>query len=383
MNLIKHVTLLGMAYRRNGDQSFGLLLADRLSHLYIIGQTGTGKSTLIRQMAEQDHQASRGFCLIDPHGDLAQQVHRSIADEHIYWNLADSKSPYGYNPLRRVPAALRPLVVSGLIDTLKKQWSDAWGARMEHLLRYALLALLEQPRADLRDVMRLFVDKAFRKTALFYVTDPQVRAFWAEEYLAMSYKTAIDGVAPIANKLGAFLAHPLLRTTLCEPKIVLSFRRIMDEGKILIVNLAKGNLGTDMANVMGGLVVSTIMNAAFSRQGTEEGARRPFMLYADEFHSFTTQAFASLLSEVRKYGLGVTLAHQHILQAEREVFESVMGNVGSLMAFRIGALDAPTISRQLQGIKERDLINLPNYQAYVQLMVRGEKTRPFSATTLA
>ena len=374
---------IGIASHRYGDRPFGLPLRDRLSHLYIIGQTGTGKSTLLRNLAKQDAAAGIGFCLIDPHGDLAHSLSTSLSVPHRYWNVADDQSPYGYNPLTRVSPSLRPLIASGLIETLKKQWADAWGARMEHLLRYATLALLEQPKTDIRDIMRLFVDQSFQKEVVSQVTDPQVKQFWTQEYPAMNYKTAIDGVAPIANKLGAFLAHPVIRKALCEPNEPLRFRKIMDDGEILIVNLAKGRLGGDMANVMGGLIVSSIMNAAFSRHDTPEPDRRPFMLYVDEFHSFTTSAFASMLSEVRKYGLGVTLAHQHIVQADKTVFEAIMGNVGSIMAFRVGALDAPTISQQFGTVAVSDLVNLPNYRAFVQLMVGGEKTKPFTATTWA
>lgn len=378
---LDRVTTLGAAYHRHGDKPFGIHLQDRLSHLYVIGQTGTGKSTLLRNMAKQDAANGVGFCLIDPHGDLAADLHTSLSTPHRYWNVADEQSTYGYNPLTRASASFRPLIASGLIDALKKQWADAWGARMEHLLRYAILALLEIPKTDIRDIMRLFVEKPFQKEVVTSISDPQVRQFWTQEYPSMSYKTAIDGVAPIANKLGAFLAHPVIRKAMCEPKEPLRFRKIMDEGGILIVNLAKGRLGSDMANVMGGLIVSSIMNAAFSRHSIPEHDRRPFMLYVDEFHSFTTTAFASLLSEVRKYGLGITLAHQHIVQADKAVFESVMGNVGSMMAFRVGALDAPTISQQFGIVGVPDLVNLPNYRAYVQLMVNGEKTRPFTATT--
>lgn len=376
------VTGIGLAHHRHGDRPFGILLSDRLSHLYIIGQTGTGKTTLLGNMAHQDAAQGTGFCLIDPHGDLAGQLHEQLGDSCLHWDVADPTCPLGYNPLTHVSPALRPLLTSGLIEALKKQWADAWGARMEHLLRYAVLALLDQPRADIRDIMRLFVEKPFQKEIIARITDPQVRQFWTQEYPSMSYKTAIDGVAPIANKLGAFLAHPVVRTALCEPTIPLRFLRIMDEGGVLIVNLAKGRLGTDMANVLGGLIVASVMNAAFSRHDQPEGQRRPFMLYVDEFHSFTTSAFASMLSEVRKYSLGVTLAQQHIVQSEDAVFEAVMGNVGSLMAFRVGALDAPTISQQLGSVTVPDLVNLPNYHAYVQLMVNGQKTKTFSATTL-
>lgn len=374
---------IGTASHRYGDRPFGIPLRDRLSHLYIIGQTGTGKSTLLRNLAKQDAANGIGFCLIDPHGDLAQTLSTSLSVPHRYWNVADNQSPYGYNPLTHVSSSLRPLIASGLIETLKKQWADAWGARMEHLLRYATLALLEQPKTDIRDIMRLFVDQSFQKEVVGRVSDPQVKLFWTQEYPAMNYKTAIDGVAPIANKLGAFLAHPVIRKAMCEPDEPLRFRKIMDDGEILIVNLAKGRLGGDMANVMGGLIVSSIMNAAFSRHDTPEINRRPFMLYVDEFHSFTTSAFASMLSEVRKYGLSVTLAHQHILQADKSVFEAIMGNVGSIMAFRVGALDAPTISQQFGTVAIADLVNLPNYRAFVQLMVGGEKSQSFTATTWA
>ncbi|RMF34006.1 MAG: ATP-binding protein [Alphaproteobacteria bacterium] len=376
------VTRLGLAYSRYGNFPFGIRLRDRLMHLYIIGQTGTGKSTLLGNLARQDAAHGLGFCLVDPHGDLATGLHGTLDAPHLYWNVADPVSPFGYNPLTRVSAPLRPLIASGLIETLKKQWADAWGVRMEHLLRYAVLALLEQPSADIRDIIRLYVDKAFRRQVVARLVDEQVLQFWTQEFPNMNYQTAIDGVAPIANKLGAFLAHPVVRKAICAPEKPLRFRRLMDEGEILIVDLAKGRLGADTANVLGGPIVSSIMNAAFSRHDLPEAARRPFMLHVDEFHNFTTGVLAGMLAEARKYGLGVTLAHQHIVQAEREVFEAVLGNAGSLMAFRLGAADAPFIARQLLDIAERDLLTQPNHCAVVQLMVDGEKTRAFSAETL-
>jgi type IV secretory pathway TraG/TraD family ATPase VirD4 len=247
---------------------------------------------------------------------------------------------------------------------------------MEHLLRYAILALLETPKADIRDIIPLYLDKTFRASVLQYVRDEQVRAFWFEEFPRMNYQTAADGVAPIANKIGAFLANPVVRKALCEPKEPLRFRQIMDRGQNLVVSLAKGQLGSDNANVLGGLIVSSIMNAAFSRHDQPEEKRRPFMLYVDEFHSFTTTAFAGMLSEMRKYGLGITLAHQHIVQTDAAVFEAVLGNVGSIMVFRIGAQDAPTFARQLNTIAITDLINQPNHRAFVQLMVKGQPIKP-------
>lgn len=375
------VTTLGLALGRYANLPFGIKLSDRLLHFYVIGQTGTGKSTLLFNMARQDARNNIGFCLIEPHGDLSRQLSRHLKRDHIFWDVGDPKSPYGYNPLVHVTEPLRPLVASGLIDTLKKQWPDAWGARMEHLLRYAILALLELPKTDLRDIIRLFIEKDFRQTTTARITDPQVRQFWKLEYPSMNYKTAIDGVAPIANKLGAFLAHPVVRKAVCEPAQPLRFRRLMDEGGRLVINLAKGSLGADTANVLGGLLVSSLMHAAFTRQAVTEQERRPFMLYVDEFHSFSSTAFAGMLSETRKYGLGLTMAHQHTQQADSAVIEAVLGNAGSLMAFRLGVSDAPLFQRQFGNVTVDDLINLPNYRAYVQLMVEGKRTQTFSAET--
>ncbi|MEQ8311069.1 MAG: type IV secretion system DNA-binding domain-containing protein [Silicimonas sp.] len=376
------VTTLGLAHHRYGDKPFGIRLADRQLHAFLIGQTGTGKSTLLYNVARQDAAADRGFCLIDPHGDLAASLHAELPEgTHRYWNVADPESHVGYNPLTRVSADFRPLVASGLIDTLKKQWSDAWGVRMEHLLRYAILALLEQPRTDLRDIIRLFVDQSFRQGVTASITDEQVRAFWTKEYPAMNYKTAVDGVAPIANKIGAFLAHPLVRRAVCDPAEPLRFRQMMDEGHSLIIDLAKGRLGTDVANVLGGLLMTSIMNAAFSRHDLPETERRPFMLLVDEVSSFSTLTFASMLSEARKYALSVTASQQYLNRADHEVFEAIIGNVGSLLAFRVGAIDAPIIAKQLGVATPADLVNLPNYRIMVRLMVDGQQTPPFTADT--
>jgi hypothetical protein len=374
-------TMLGDAYHQYGNRPFGIRLPDRLSHTYAIGQTGTGKSTLLANLAIQDARDGIGFCLIDPHGDLASDLSARFTVSHHYWDVADPTCPYGYNPLARVPPSLRPLVTSALIETLKKQWADSWGARMEHLLRYAVLALLDQPSADLRDIVRLYTDKEFRRGVVANLHDEQVRAFWTNEFPNMNYLNAIDGVAPIANKLGAFLAHPVVRRAVCEPEQPLRFRQIMDRGEIVIVNLAKGRIGSDMANVLGGLITSTVMHAAFSRHGSAAATRRPFMLYVDEFPSFTTEAFANLLPEARKYGLGLILAHQHVSQMSSLVFDAVVGNAGTMIAFRVGANDAPIIARQLDMPDGRNLITLPNHHAMVQLLVDGRKTPAFSMKT--
>lgn len=377
-----HITTLGLAYFRYYEYPFGIHQADRMMHCYVLGQTGTGKSTFLSHLARQDATHGTGFCLIDPHGDLAADLAADLGDRALYWPVADPDVPYGYNPLTHVSAQFRPIVASGLIETLRQQWADAWGVRMEHLLRHAILALLETPRTDLSDILRLFLERPFREQVMSHVSDPHVRQFWFEEYPKMNYKNAADGLAPIANKLGSFLAHPVIRTAVCEPKHPLRFRKIMDERKILLVNLSKGQLGADISNVLGGLIVSGITHAAFSRHSVAEHLRPDFMLYVDEFHNFTTESVADLLSETRKYRLGVIFSQQHTQQSSPAVFASVMGNAGTFVAFRVGANDAPIVSAQLGGTEPRDLIYQPNYRATVRMMLNGQPTHGFSMSTL-
>jgi type IV secretory pathway TraG/TraD family ATPase VirD4 len=340
---------------------------------------------LLLRMMRQDAVNGQGFCLIDPHGDLAKQVSAQDGEGQLYWDVSDPNSPYGYNPLTFVSPEHRPLVASGLIEALKKQWSDAWGARMEHLLRYSLLALLERPDSTMQDIMPMFLHTDFRRQVIASIKDEQVKSFWTTEFPAMNYRTAVDGVAPIANKLGAFLAHPVVRKSLCEPLEPLRFRKIMDEGKILIVNLAKGRLGADTANVLGGLIVSSIANAAYSRQNISESERRPFFLYIDEFHSFTTSAFIDMCSELRKYSLGIMATTQFSSRLDDTVRESIWGNVGTIISFRVGATDAAIIAKQFGADvpEPRDLVGLANYEFFIKLMIDGTQSKPFSARTIS
>lgn len=349
-------------------------------HMYIIGQTGVGKTTFMHNMMRQDIAAGRGFCFIDPHGDLAEEM-ATVGNIDHYWNPANPNCTLGYNPLSFVTPEFRPLLASGLIGTLKKQWSDAWGARMEHLLRFTLLALLEQPGSSLDDIVPMFLDKGFRADVLRKVTDEKVQSFWQKEYPAMNYKTASDGFAPIANKIGAFLAHPLVRKIVCDPEQPLRFRQIMDSCQSLVINLAKGRLGSDISNVLGGLIISSIANAAYTRQSLAEEERRPYFLYVDEFHSFTTGAFANMLSELRKYGLGMVLAGQYNSQSEANVLEAILGNVGTVICFRLGAGDAQLFAKHFGTHKllQSDLAKLPNFEMSMRLMLKGEQTKRFSA----
>jgi hypothetical protein len=376
------ITILGQTKGRGPSIAFGMYQSDRLFHSLVIGQTGTGKSTLLLNMMRQDAEAGRGFLLLDPHGDLAEAIRPSLSDGAIYWDVADPNCQYGYNPLTYVQEQYRPLVASGIIEALKKQWSDAWGVRMEHLLRFALLALLSHHGSSLADIVPMFTDKAFRRTVLQSVTDKEVLVFWQNEYPKMNYKNAFDGVAPIANKLGAFLSNPVVRNSLCDPDRPLRLRSLMDEGTLLVINLAKGRLGADVADVLGGLILTLTAQAAYTRATNPAYKRRPFIIYADEFHSFTTETLAGMLSELRKFKVGLVLSGQYLSQNSRAVQDAIFGNVGTILAFRSSVQDAQTLAGQLDLRRPADLIGLQNYRFFARVMTNGVQTRAFSAQSL-
>jgi type IV secretory pathway TraG/TraD family ATPase VirD4 len=372
---------------RNDHRAFGIKDEDRFLHVYVIGKTGTGKSSLIETMALQDLERGNGFALIDPHGDLvarvAAQVPTSQQDRLIYLNATDPNQPYGYNPLRHVSENRIAPAASGMMDVFKKMWPDAWGVRMEHILRNVLMALLEQPDATLHDVLRIFSDNEFRKRIAKSLRNDTVRTFLLKEFEKFSFGYRADGTAPIQNKVGAFLADPLLDRILTAPEKDLHIRRIMDEGKVLLVNLAKGHIGEDSSSLLGGLLVTTIGLAAFSRADIPPAERRDFFVYIDEFQSFTTLALANMLSELRKYRVGFIVAHQYLNQLEPDVRHAVLGNTGSIISFRVGVEDAPYLVREFhERFEEVDLLRLPNYRIYLKLMIDGTPSTPFSAVTL-
>lgn len=382
----EHVLHLGEIDFRGERRPFGIRNEDRFSHMVIIGKTGVGKSTLLASMASQDLSEGRGFALIDPHGDLAEELAVRAAatrrEDVTYFDPADPKQPYGYNPLRHVRPEFMSLAASGLMEVLKKMWADAWGVRMEHILRNALLALLEQQNATLSDVLRLLSDRTFRKRIAATLHNETVRSFFRDEFDRFTFGYRADGIAPIQNKIGAFLAHPLVRRVLTEPKQDLSARRIMDAGSVLLVNLSKGRLGEDSAALLGGLLVTTLGLAAFSRADIPAPERRDFYVYVDEFPSFTTLALVNMFAELRKYRVAFTVVAQYVYQMTPEIRRAVFGNVGSLVSFRIGAEDAPYIAREFNGqFSEIDLLQLPNHRIYVKFMVDGAPSKPFSART--
>lgn len=381
------VSYFGETNFHNRFTRFGIKQADRLSHIYLLGKTGVGKTTLIEALARQDLEGGRGFCVIDPHGDLAERMRdaaTAAGRPFVYLDAAAPNQPYGYNPLRRVRDDKIPLAVSGLLDAMKKLWDDAWGVRMEHVLRNSLYALIERDGSLLPDILRLFADKQYRRGVVRGIRNDVVRRFWLDEFEKYPDRQRAEVVAPIQNKLGGLLTDPRLYRALVAPEIPISFRSMMDAGGVLIVNLAKGRLGDDSSNILGSMMVATIGLAALSRAETPVADRRPFFLYVDEFQTFTTLAFANMMPEMRKVSLGLILAHQYLHQLDDDVRHSVLGNAGTLISFRLGPEDAGVLSREFQPtFSVLDLLNLPNHAFYTKLMIDGSPSKAFSGCTAA
>ena len=382
-----HVTFFARANFHDKRRPFGIRREDRRAHMYVIGKTGSGKSTLIETLVRQDIKAGQGLALLDPHGDLVERIVAAVPEgrksDVIYFNVPDSSGRLAFNPLEPTLPSNRSLAVSGLLEVFKKIWSDSWGPRLEHVLRNALWALMDQPTATLADVLRLFNDRAFRKKIAEDTANEQVRTFWLREYEGYSPAFRAVIIAPIQNKVGAFLADPILNGILTQPKSAFDLREVMDRGKVLLVNLAKGKIGEDSATLLGALLVTKAGLAGLSRADTPERDRRDFFIYLDEFHTFTTLSVASMLSELRKYGVGMILAHQYVSQLDPQVRDAVLGNTGTIITFRLGAEDAQKVAKEfVPELTALDLTTLPNYHIYVKLMVEGEVTRPFSAETV-
>jgi type IV secretory pathway TraG/TraD family ATPase VirD4 len=379
----ERITYFAKTNYRSDERRFGIYSYDRLLHTYVIGKTGTGKTTLLETKILQDIAANQGLCLIDPHGDLISRVANSIPpyrkDDVVYLDITDPKQSWGYNPLRRVSYEKRALIASSIIETLKKLWNDAWGVKLEHILRFTLLALLDQPQSDISDIPKMLYDKDFRKNILTNVINQEVVNFWKKEFPRYSYYD----ILPALNKIGGLLAYPVIKRVLVENKERLSLRKLMDERKIILVNLSKGAIGEDVAQILGSVLLTSISSAAFSRVNVQENDRTPFYVYLDEFQNFTTLSLVNMLSELRKYKVGMILAHQYMDQLTPEIRSAVLGNVGTHISFRVDAFDADLMARKMYPVFESvDFINLPNYHIYLTLMIQGRPSKPFSAITL-
>jgi len=369
------------------EKEFGIKTDDRRRHIYIVGKTGMGKSCLLENMAIQDIQNGQGVGIVDPHGELAEKlldfVPKNRINDVIYFNPADLDYPIAFNVMEKVEFTHRHLVSAGLLGVFKKIWPDVWSARMEYILNNTILSLLEVPGTTLLGINRMLSDKDYRKMIVDRITDPAIKSFWIREFAQYPPKFREEAIAPIQNKVGQFISSPMIRNIVGQVKSTINMREVMDEKKILILNLSKGRIGEDPAKLLGALLVTKLQLAAMSRIDIPEEERKDFFLYVDEFQNFATEAFVTILSEARKYRLCLTLAHQYIAQMEEVVRDAVFGNVGTIIAFRVGAPDAEFLEKEFEPeINLYNLVNLPKYNIYLKLMIDGVTSRPFAAVTL-
>lgn len=384
------VTYFGETDSRHERKKFGIKAADRSKHFYVIGKSGMGKSTLLENLAIQDIQSGNGLCFIDPHGGTAEKLLEYVPKERvndvIYFAPFDMEFPIAFNIMEDVGAEKRHLVVNGLMSVFEKIWEDAWSARMAYILQNTLLALLEYPGATLLAVNRMYTDKEFRNKVVANVTDVSVKSFWIDEYAKYTDKYVQEATPAIQNKIGQFAGNPLIRNIIGQPKSSFDLRKIMDERKIMIVNLSKGRVGEGNARLLGSMLVTKIYLSAMSRADEHASSLAklpPFYLFVDEFQSFADKSFADILSEARKYKLCLTMAHQYIEQMEEEVREAVFGNVGTMVSFRVGAYDAEVLEKEFAPVFiAEDIVNLGRFQMYLKLMIDSVTSHPFSATAL-
>ena len=384
------VTYFAETDARNKRVKFGIKGKDRSKHVYVIGKTGMGKSTMLENMAVQDIQNGEGICFIDPHGKTADLLLEYVPKERmrdvIYIAPFDVEHPISFNVLESVEHDKRHLVVSGLMSTFKKIWVDAWSARMEYILTNTLLALLEVPGSTLLGVNKMLSDKEYRKEIVSKIQDPSVKAFWVKEFANYTERMAAEAVPAIQNKVGQFTANPLIRNMIGQPQSSFDFRKAMDTRKIVIINLSKGRIGDENMKLLGGMLVTKIYLAAMSRADMPDRVMNMmpnFYLYVDEFQNFANASFADILSEARKYKLNLTIAHQYIEQMDEEVSAAVFGNVGTMIVFRVGATDAEYLEKEFTPeFVIEDLVNLGFAQIYLKLMIDGLTSSPFSAMTL-
>ena len=379
---------IGIRESWDGQRPFGLRSADRRQHAYLLGKTGVGKSTLLRNLILQDVYAGHGVGLIDPHGDLARDVIDHLpsgrADDLVYFDAADREFPLALDLLARRTGGHPHRVASGIVSAFKAIWHESWGPRLEYVLFATVAALCECSNVSLLGVGRMLSDERYRAWVLRQVKDPVVRAFWLREFAGYDRRLVAEVIAPVQNKVGQILMAPPLRNIAGHVAGKVDVRFMMDTGRLFVANLAKGQLGEDKSNLLGALLTSQFQLATMSRADVPESERRPFHLYIDEFSSFSTGAVSSMLAEARKYGLALVLSHQHTAQLPIEHREAILGNVGTIIAFRVGESDAALLEREFGGdLPASRFSNLKNHQVLVKAMSDGQVVAPFAATTLA
>lgn len=383
----KLITFFGKTTFRGEQRKFGIKIDDKRRHVYIIGKTGMGKTELLKNMIVQDIRRGNGVGFIDPHGEAAEEILDFIPEDRIkdvvYFNPADLNHPIAFNIMEDVDADYRHLVASGLMAVFKKIWPDVWSSRMEYILNNTILALLEVPGSTLLGINRMLSDVEWRNEIVEKLQDPVIKAFWTKEFARYTQRYEVEATAAVQNKIGQFTSAPLIRNIIGQPHSTIDMRKIMDEKKIFIINLSKGRVGEEASRLLGALLITKLQLAAMSRVDIPEAARNDFILYIDEFQNFSTDSFATILSEARKYRLSLILAHQYITQMEEKVRDAVFGNVGTMLSFRVGADDAEFLEREFTPeFTVQDLVNLPKQNILVKLAIDGVTSRPFSADTL-
>src|SRR3989338_7670869 len=381
------LVILGETNFRNQRWRFCIKQDDRRRHMYVVGSTGMGKSEFLKNMAIQDIEAGRGVAFIDPHGDSANDLLDFVPKERmgdvIYFDPGDLSFPIAFNVMDKVDFEFRHLVASGLLAVFKKIWPDVWSPRMEYILNNTILALLEFPEATLLSINKMLASKEYRKKVIEYIKDPIVKAFWTQEFAGYTERYTQEAVPAIQNKIGQFISNNLIRNIIGQPNSTLDIRKIMDSGKILLVNISRGKIGEDASRLLGSLIVNRIQLAAMSRVDIPEPERKDYYLYVDEFQHFATESFANILSEARKYHLNLIMAHQYIKQMEEPVMDAGFGNVGTIISFRVGAEDGEFLEKWFQpDFMMNDIVNLGKYNIYLKLMIDGVSSKGFSAATL-
>ncbi|MFA5009151.1 MAG: CxxC-x17-CxxC domain-containing protein [Candidatus Paceibacterota bacterium] len=384
----KQITFFGSTTFRSEKKRFGIKTDDKRRHVYIIGKTGMGKTELLKNMIVQDIRRGNGVGFIDPHGEAAEEILDFIPKERIndvvYFNPADLENPIAFNIMEDVDPSYRHLIAGGLMAVFKKIWPDVWSSRMEYILNNTILALLEIPGSTLLGINRMLSDVEWREEIVAKLQDPVVKAFWTKEFARYTQRYEVEATAAIQNKIGQFTSVPIIRNIIGQQHSTIDMRKIMDGKKILIMNLSKGRVGEESSRLLGALLITKLQLAAMSRVDIPEPQRNDFILYIDEFQNFSTDSFATILSEARKYRLSLILAHQYITQMEENVRDAVFGNVGTMVSFRVGADDAEFLEREFSPeFSMQDLVNLPKQNIFVKLAIDGITSRPFSAETLS
>ncbi|OGM16423.1 hypothetical protein A2V55_01095 [Candidatus Woesebacteria bacterium RBG_19FT_COMBO_37_29] len=383
----KEINFFARTLFRNKDTIFGVKNLDRLRHIWTVGKTGTGKSTMMANMIIDDFKKDRGVAYIDPHGDtcdvLLDYIPGHRLNDTVYFNPADKDFPITINPLEVTNREEAELVVSGLMSIFTKVWANVWSARMEYILRNSFMTLAEQPNTTLEDVLKILAIKNYRDRILEKTKDSALVHFWTDEYEKMPERLQKEAIAPIQNKVGQFVTSPMIRRIIGHPKSSISIDDILNQEKILLANLSQGRLGEDNANLLGAMLITKIQLAAMRRVDTPVNERKPYYVFVDEFQNFATDSFIKILSEIRKYNLSLCLANQYMAQIPENVRKAILGNAGTIITFSAGAEDAAILNKEFAEVfSENDLVNLSNYQIAIKLMIDGHSSRPFLAHTL-